>query len=70
MGAIIIKADKKSNKILSDLAKKLGGNVLNLDDEQYEDIALGSLMESVKTGKTVSRESIMMKLKVNDNRVR
>jgi len=63
MGAIIIKADKKSNKILSDLAKKLGGNVLNLDDDQYEDIALGSLMESVKTGKTVSRESIMMKLK-------
>jgi len=63
MGAIIIKADKKSNKILSDLAKKLGGNVLNLDDDQYEDIALGSLMESVKTGKTVNRESIMMKLK-------
>ena len=63
MGAIIIKADKKNNKILSDLAKKLGGNVLNLDDDQYEDIALGSLMESVKTGKTVSRESIMMKLK-------
>ena len=63
MGAIIIKADKKSNKILSDLAKKLGGNVMNLADEQYEDIALGSLMDSVKTGKTVSRESIMMKLK-------
>ncbi|MFA5819931.1 MAG: hypothetical protein WC854_11740 [Bacteroidales bacterium] len=63
MGAIIIKADKKSNKILSDLAKKLGGNVMNLEDEQYEDFALGSLMDSVKTGKTVSRESIMMKLK-------
>jgi len=63
MGAIIIKADKKSNKILSDLAKKLGGNVLNLDDDQYEDIALGSLMDAVKTGKTVSRESIMIKLK-------
>jgi len=63
MGAIIIKADKKSNKILSDLAKKLGGNVLNLTDNQYEDFALGSLMDAVKTGKTVSRESIMMKLK-------
>ena len=63
MGAIIIKADKKSNKILSDLAKKLGGNVMNIEDEQYEDFALGSLMDSVKTGKTVSRESIMMKLK-------
>lgn len=63
MGAIIIKADKKSNKILSDLAKKLGGNVINLADDQYEDFALGSLMDSVKTGKTVNREFIMQKLK-------
>ena len=63
MGAIIIKADKKSNKILSDLAKKLGGNVMNLDDDQYEDFAIGYLMDSVKTGKNVSRESIMIKLK-------
>ena len=63
MGAIIIKADKKSNKILTELAKKLGGNVMSLADDQYEDFALGSLMDSVKTGKTVDRESIMMKLK-------
>jgi len=63
MGAIIIKADKKSNKILSDLAKKLGGNVMSLDDDQYEDFALGALMDSVKTGTTVSRESIMHLLK-------
>jgi len=63
MGAIIIKADKKSNKILSNLAKKLGGNVITLADDQYEDFALGSLMDSVKTGKTVSRESILKQLK-------
>ena len=63
MGAIIIKADKKSNKILSDLAKKLGGNVLSLGDDQFEDFALGSMMDSVKTDKTVSRETIMSKLK-------
>lgn len=63
MGAIIIKADKKSNKILSDLAKKLGGNVMTIADDQYEDFALGALMDSVKTGKTVSRESIMHQLK-------
>ena len=62
MGAIIIRADKKSNKILSELAKKLGGNVITLDDDQYEDFGLGSLMDSVKTGITVSRESIMEKL--------
>jgi len=62
MGAIIIKADKKSNKILADLAKKLGGNVIDLDDEQYEDFALGSLMDSVKTSESVNRETIMSKL--------
>lgn len=63
MGAIIIKADKKSNKILSDLAKKLGGNVISLEDSQYEDFAIGYAMDLVKTGKTVDRESIIMKLK-------
>ena len=62
MTAIIIKADKKSNKILSDLAKKLGGDVLPIKEEQYEDIALGYLMNKVKTGETVSRESVIKKL--------
>ena len=63
MGAILIKVDKKSNKLLTDLAKKLGGNVISLADDQYEDFAIGSAMDSVKTGKTVERESIIMKLK-------
>ncbi len=63
MGVIIIQADKKSNKILADLAKKLGGNVISLADDQFEDFALGAMMNSVKTGKTVSRETIMLKLK-------
>jgi len=63
MGAILIKADNKSNKLLTDLAKKLGGNVISLADDQYEDFAIGSAMDSVKTGKIVDRESIIMKLK-------
>ena len=63
MGAIIIKADNKSNKILSDLARKLGGNVFNLSEDQYEDLLLGQLMDSHKTGELVSRESILKKLK-------
>ena len=63
MGAILIKADKKSNKLLTDLAKKLGGNVISIDDDQYEDFAIGSAMDSVKTVITVERESIIMKLK-------
>jgi tRNA A37 N6-isopentenylltransferase MiaA len=62
MGAIVIKADKKSNKILSELARKLGATVINLDDEQYEDIALGTAMDEAKTGKTVDRDSVMRKL--------
>jgi hypothetical protein len=63
MSAIIIKADKKSNKILAELAKKLGGNVIDLNEEQYEDFVLGTLMDNVKTGKTVSKETILKKLK-------
>lgn len=62
MGAIIVKADRKSSKILSELARRLGGSVINLEDEQYEEIALGTAMDAVKTGELVDRESIMQKL--------
>jgi hypothetical protein len=54
-----MKADKESSKILSELAKKLGG----IKDDQFEDLKLGMMMDSVKTGKTVSRSTIMNKLK-------
>ncbi|MBK8056186.1 MAG: hypothetical protein IPK35_23670 [Saprospiraceae bacterium] len=64
MAAIVIRADKKSNKILSELAKKLGGSVLDLKDEQYEDIALGTMMDEVKTNETVNKETILNKLKL------
>lgn len=63
MGAIIIRADNKSNRILSELARKPGGTVINLEDKQYEDLALGAAMDEAKTGETVDRESIMRKLK-------
>jgi hypothetical protein len=62
MGAIIIKADNQSSKILKELAERLGARVTNVKDEQYEDFILGTLMDSVKTGKTVSREEIFKKL--------
>ncbi|MCX6285218.1 MAG: hypothetical protein NTW31_13405 [Bacteroidetes bacterium] len=62
MSAIVIKADNQSSKILKELAKKLGADVLNIKDDQYEDLSLGYLMEKVKTGKTVSRATIMKKL--------
>ena len=62
MSAIVIQADSKSNKILAQLAKKLGGKVLSLKNEQYEDFALGSMIEKVKTNENVSRDIIMKKL--------
>jgi len=64
MSAIVIRADKKSNKILSELAKKLGASVIDLKDEQYEEIALGSMMDEMKTNETVDKETIMQKLKL------
>lgn len=62
MGAIIIKVDKEGNKILSELARKLGGRVIQIDDEQFEDIALGSAMDEIKTGELSDYDSIMKKL--------
>ena len=61
MGAILIKADRESNRILTELAKKLGGEVIDMNDKQFEDLMLGSLMDKVKTGKTVSRSVVLKK---------
>ena len=63
MSAIIIKADSQSNKLLKELAEKLGASVMNLNESQYEDFMLGAKMDSEKTNEMISRESIMQKLK-------
>ena len=63
MSAIVIKADSKSNKILKDLAKKLGANVLNMNDAQYEDFLLGSIINSEKTGEDISKEAVIKQIK-------
>ena len=63
MGAIIIKSDNKNLKLIIELAKRLGSDVVKLDDSQLEDFSFGEMMKEAKTGKTVSRESIMDKLK-------
>ncbi len=63
MGAIIIRADQKSSKLLKELAVQLGAVVTNVKDEHYEDFILGTLMDSEKTGEIVSREEIFKKLK-------
>ena len=66
MGAIIIRADQKSSKLLKELAVQLGVVVTNVKDEHYEDFMLGTLMDSEKTGEIVSREEIFKKLKENE----
>ena len=62
MSAIVIKADNQNTKILKELAKKLGANVISINEELYEDLALGLLIEKSKTGELVSRDFIMEKL--------
>ena len=63
MGVIIIKADDRSSKILKELAKHLGASVANIKEDQYEDFLLGTVMDSEKTGKMVSKEVVFKKLK-------
>jgi len=62
MGAIVIKADSRSRKILKELAEQLGAQVTDIKDDQYEDFLLGQIMDSEKTSKTVSRANIFNKL--------
>ena len=62
MGAILIKVDNKSSKILKELAERLGGDVTTISEEQYEDVLLGTLMDKEKTGRNASRAAIFKKL--------
>mgnify|MGYP001096230877 CR=1 FL=1 len=64
MTALIINNKGKKNiSLLTDLAKELGYEVKILTDEQFEDLALGTLMKKEKTGKSVSKKTILKKLK-------
>lgn len=63
MSIFLIKTDKQSSKILAKLAIMLGGNIIDMKDDQFENFMLGSLMDKVKTGKTASKESILKKLR-------
>ena len=64
MAAIIIKSNSEDNlRLLIELAKKLGEDVTKLSEEQIEDISLGNLMKKARTGKNVSKETIMRQLR-------
>ena len=51
MGAIVIKTDKKKTHLISKLAKELGGNVISIDEEQYEDFLIGKTYEEQNPNK-------------------
>ena len=57
MSTILIKTNTKNGKLLSELARQLGGNVLTVNDSLFEDLMLGIHMDSVKTNKTVSKNA-------------
>jgi hypothetical protein len=63
MSVILIKGESQSNKLLKELAKKLGASVLLLNDNQFEELALGALMDQEKTGELVSKDAVLKKLK-------
>ncbi len=67
MNTIVIQSDKKKSKLLANLAKELGGKVYDVSNDIIEDIALGELMNNIKTNESVSREQIFNKLHNNDS---
>lgn len=64
METIIINTRKSGNaKFILELVEKLGESGKILNKQEQEDFLLGNLMQTEKTGKTVSRATIFKKLK-------
>lgn len=61
MSTFLINSDSSNTKLLPELAKKLGANVVSINDEQYEDLLLGNEMDKIKTNELVSKEEILKK---------
>jgi hypothetical protein len=60
MAALIIESNNLANlKVLAAMAKQLGDNVKAIDIEDLEDLLFGKMMEKAKTGKKVSKDTIM-----------
>jgi hypothetical protein len=63
METLVIQSKSKVNlKILAELARKLGEHTSEFSSGKSEDFDLGIIMSNEKTGKSVSRETIMQKL--------
>lgn len=64
MQGLIIRSSSKENiMLLSSLAKKMGEAVKSLNTNEMEEIYLVQLMNKVKTGKNVSRATVLQKLR-------
>lgn len=60
MAALLIESKNPENlKILASLAKKLGDNAKTISTDEMEDMLFGEIIQKTKTGKKVSRDSIM-----------
>jgi len=63
METLVIQSKSRANlKILAELARKLGEQTSEFSSAESEEFNLGILMNEEKTGKTISRETIMRKL--------
>lgn len=64
MATLIIEStDPENIKLLTELAKKLGDRVKSISATETEDLLLGDLMDSVKTGEYVDRADVMEALR-------
>ena len=62
MNSLLINIEDNNYKLISELTQKLGGKVIKLSSSQYEDFVLGSIMQKEKTGKNVSKSTILKKI--------
>ncbi|SEL72353.1 hypothetical protein [Parapedobacter koreensis] len=60
---IIESSDPKNVKLLTELAKRLGDRVKSISATETEDLLLGDLMNSVKTGEYVDKVDVMSALR-------
>lgn len=63
MSTLVIQSKSRNNlKLLRELARKIGDKAVVLSEEQAEDLALGTFMNKVKTGKSVGIDQVMKKI--------
>ncbi|HWK56528.1 MAG TPA: hypothetical protein VNQ80_04280 [Parapedobacter sp.] len=60
---IIESSDPKNVKLIAELAKRLGDRVKSISATETEDLFLGDLMSSVKTGEYVDKSDVMKALR-------